>query len=88
MSLNKQSLINHLAKTHNLTQSEAINQIDNVFSSILELTAENDTSLRIRGFGCFSRKLSAPRKGRNPQTGESIDIPSKSTLRFKPSSSV
>ena len=86
--MNKQSLITHLTQTHNLTQSEALNQIDNVFNSILELTAENDTTLRIRGFGAFSRKLSAPRKGRNPQTGETIDIPAKSVLRFKPSSSV
>ena len=86
--MNKQTLINHLTQTHNLTQSEALNQIDNVLNSILELTAENDTQLRIRGFGAFSRKLSAPRKGRNPQTGQPIDIASKSVLRFKPSSAV
>ena len=88
MSLNKKDLILSLATNYNLTKSEAATQIDQTLDTILSLTAENDTSLRIRGFGAFSRKLSAPRKGRNPQTGQPIDIPSKSTLRFKPSSTL
>ena len=88
MSLNKKDLVLSLATNYNLTQSEAAKQVDQFVNSILELTAENDTSLRIRGFGCFSRKLSAPRKGRNPQTGQTLDIPAKSVLRFKPSNNL
>lgn len=37
------------------------------------------------GFGTFEYKTSAPRTGRNPQTGEAIKIAAKRTLKFKPS---
>ncbi len=37
-----------------------------------------------RGFGTFKTKVRAAKKGRNPKTGEAIEIPAKSTVTFKP----
>lgn len=42
-------------------------------------------SLQIRGFGTFRRVTTAPRTGRNPKTGEAIEVPARSVLKFKPS---
>ena len=39
----------------------------------------------IRGFGTFTVKTRAARKGRNPATGEPVDIPAQDTIHFKPS---
>ncbi|MCP3962440.1 MAG: HU family DNA-binding protein [bacterium] len=50
-----------------------------------ELAADEDGShkLRISGLGTFDTKLSAAREGRNPATGETIQIPAKKRIRFR-----
>lgn len=40
--------------------------------------------VRITGLGVFGTKRRAPRKGRNPKTGESIDIPARDVIAFRP----
>ena len=83
--MNKQDLINHISDTNDLTIPAATRAIDIVLEGITTLTNQKDSTLALRGFGSFSRVVTAPRKGRNPQTGETIDIPSRSTLKYKPS---
>ena len=43
---------------------------------------EKDNAIRLIGFGTFKKKVTAPRKGRNPQTGEAMDIPEHRRLTF------
>jgi DNA-binding protein HU-beta len=57
--------------------------IDAAFANISTIMA-NDDSVLITGFGKFSAKESAARKGRNPMTGEPIDIPAKKKIKFTP----
>lgn len=83
--MNKQDLINHISDTNDLTIPAATRAIDIVLEAITTLTNQKDSTLALRGFGSFSRVITAPRKGRNPQTGETIDIPSRSVLKYKPS---
>ena len=83
--MNKQDLINHISDTNDLTLPAATRAIDIVLDGITTLTNQKDSVLALRGFGSFSRIVTAPRKGRNPQTGQTIDIPSRSALKFKPS---
>ncbi|MBX6424226.1 HU family DNA-binding protein [Thermosulfurimonas sp. F29] len=45
---------------------------------------EKDESLVLRGFGTFTVRERASRKGRNPRTGEEITIPKRKVLAFKP----
>jgi integration host factor subunit beta len=40
--------------------------------------------IELRGFGNFKLKTRNPRKARNPRTGESVDVPAKKVLHFKP----
>ena len=83
--MNKQDLINHISDTNDLTIPAATRAINIVLDGITTLTNQKDSVLALRGFGSFSRIVTAPRKGRNPQTGEIMDIPSRSTLKYKPS---
>jgi DNA-binding protein HU-beta len=55
-----------------------------VFDAIVK-AVQNGDSVRIYGFGIFSVTNRAARKGRNPRTGEPLDIPASSHLKFSPS---
>ena len=46
---------------------------------------QNDQRIELRGFGSFSLRKRKPMRGRNPKTGEEIQISKKKTLNFKPS---
>lgn len=67
------------------TKRESANIVDTVFS-IMKETLNRGENLKISGFGNFEVKEKTPRKGRNPQTGESIMISRRRVLSFKPSS--
>ena len=42
--------------------------------------------IEVRGFGCFDLRHHAPRKARNPKTGESVNLPARVSVHFKPGS--
>jgi integration host factor subunit alpha len=52
---------------------------------LIKSTLENGEKIKIAGFGNFVVKEKATRRGRNPQTGEEIEISSRRILTFKPS---
>lgn len=70
--MNKGDLINEVAKVVN-TKKEAQEAVDCVFSSITRALKKGDT-VTLVGFGSFKVVGRKARKGRNPQTGEEIDI--------------
>lgn len=57
--------------------------LDLFFNQITQQLAE-DGRVELRGFGAFSTRERASRKGRNPRTGEAVDVPSKRVPYFKP----
>jgi integration host factor subunit alpha len=59
--------------------------MEEVFS-IIKSTLEQGENLKISGFGSFVVKQKNDRRGRNPQTGETISISSRRIVTFKPSS--
>lgn len=63
-----------------------------VFTGLLDLirgkVLEEGAEVRLKDFGTFKRRSSAARVGRNPRTGEDIDIPARVSLVFSPSSKV
>lgn len=59
------------------------NAVEAVFEVITETLAKGE-DVRIIGFGNFAVTERAARTGRNPQTGESIEIPASKTPKFKP----
>ncbi|MBV5328213.1 MAG: integration host factor subunit alpha [Chlorobium sp.] len=67
-----------------LSKKESAELVEAVFS-LIKSTLESGEKLKIAGFGNFEVKQKADRRGRNPQTGETITIEARKILTFKPS---
>ena len=67
-----------------LTKRESTDILDTVFT-IMKETLNQGENLKISGFGSFMVSEKSSRKGRNPQTGETITISSRRVLSFRPS---
>jgi DNA-binding protein HU-beta len=80
---NKQELVNDVATTTGLTKKDATAAVDAVFASIQDTLAKGD-KVQLIGFGNFEVRSRAARKGRNPQTGEEIEIAASKIPAFKP----
>jgi|APAra7269097024_1048537.scaffolds.fasta_scaffold00216_5 DNA-binding protein HU-beta len=81
--MNKTDLINAVAEAGELTKKQATLAVDAVFESILG-ALQNGDKVQLIGFGNFEVRERAARKGRNPQTGEEIEIAASKVPAFKP----
>lgn len=82
--MNKSNMVQNLKDKMNLSEKDAKQAVDIVFSSISD-SLKNNERTTISGFGTFEIRERAARKGRNPQTGEEITISSRKLPAFKPS---
>ncbi|WP_100405287.1 HU family DNA-binding protein [Bacillus solitudinis] len=80
--MNKTELINGVAERSQLSKKDAGSAVNAVFDLITESMATGET-VQLIGFGNFEVRERAARKGRNPQTGEEIDIAATKTPAFK-----
>ena len=80
--MNKADLTARVATEASLSSADADAAVRTVFSAIAEALARGDT-VRIAGFGTFSTRARPARRGRNPRTGERIDIAASTTPAFK-----
>lgn len=71
------------AENPEMTAEEVEKIVDLFFSQIIQRLAEGGR-VEIRGFGAFSTRSRNPRKGRNPRTGDAVDVPAKRVPYFKP----
>ncbi len=71
------------AENPELKMEEVERIVDLFFNQIIQRLADGGR-VELRGFGAFSTRDRDPRKGRNPRTGESVDVPSKRVPYFKP----
>jgi len=78
--MNKADLINEVAEVVG-TQKLAKEAVDCVIKVISDSLAKNDT-VQISGFGSFKVSERKARTGRNPQTGQAIEIPAGKVPRF------
>lgn len=72
------------SKEIKLNKKEMGKVVDSVLEGIVTTTSQ-DGLLKLVGFGNFEIRERSARKGRNPQSGEEIDIPAKKAPAFKPS---
>jgi len=84
--MNKGDLINEVAKVVS-TKKEAQEAVDCVLSSITKALKKGDTVTQV-GFGTFKVTNRKARKGRNPQTGEEIEIKASKAPKFTPGKSL
>ncbi|HAT55384.1 MAG: HU family DNA-binding protein [Furfurilactobacillus sp.] len=80
---NKAQLVNDVAAATGLTKKSATEAVDAVFDSVQKSLAKGD-KVQLIGFGNFEVRSRAARKGRNPQTGQEIEIPASKVPAFKP----
>ena len=80
--MNKGDLINKIADSAGITKGQAEDALNAVLDGITDALKIDDTVTLI-GFGSFSVSHRAARAGRNPQTGETIQIAAKNLAKFK-----
>jgi len=84
----RSELLQSLAADNPELRPEEIEQVvDLFFDEITQRLAEGGR-VELRGFGTFSTRQRAARTGRNPRTGESVEVPAKKVPYFKPGKEV
>lgn len=81
--MTKADLVAKIAADTKLTKADAERAL-NSFLSNVQKSLKKEGKLTLTGFGTFSVSKRAARKGRNPQTGETIQIKASKTVKFKP----
>jgi integration host factor subunit beta len=83
-TLTKADLIEEVLKVTELPRKESETIVETIFESIIESLQKGD-KIEIRGFGSFRTRQRRGRIGRNPKTGEKVNVPAKKIPFFKPS---
>ena len=81
--MTKADLVEKIAVQVELSKKESEQVVNAVFRSIIDALAQGD-KVELRGFGSFRTRLRDSRIGRNPKTGDKVDVPQKSVPFFKP----
>lgn len=79
--MTKSQLIDMLADGVGLTKKTAADAVNTMLQSVIDAVAKGGNVV-LTGFGTFKLRSRAARKGRNPQTGEEIDIPARRVPGF------
>jgi len=82
--MTKADIVEALYQKVGFSKKEASDLVELVFESLKSSLAQG-TKIKISGFGNFVVREKRPRVGRNPQTGESIEISARRVLTFRPS---
>ena len=86
--MNKAEMIEKVARVTGLTQKDAKMAVDAIFETepgrgIIATELDTDGKVTISGFGTFETRMRKPRTGRNPRTGETIQIAASKAPVFK-----
>lgn len=80
--MTKRDLVNELSKKTGTTQREAAKMVEALCEVICDQLSSGE-EVKLNGFGSFQIRHRAPRKGRNPVTGESMPVPATNVVAFK-----
>jgi len=81
--MTKAELVEEVARAAELNKRDAEVIVETVFGSIIGALHKGE-KVELRGFGSFRTRERGPRRGRNPKTGEPVDVPAKRVPYFKP----
>ena len=81
--MNKSDLISKVAELSDLTKKDATKAVDAIFDTITGALKAGD-KVQLVGFGNFEVRTRSARTGRNPQTGQEINIKASKVPAFKP----
>jgi integration host factor subunit beta len=79
----KKEIVRTISEEIGLTQLKTKEIVQKTFDAIVETLVE-DGRIELRNFGVFEVKRRAPRKARNPRTGDKVEVPEKFVVTFKP----
>ena len=82
--MTKADLVDRVTALGDLTRRDGEIIVDTLFESVIGALRSGD-KIEIRGFGSFRTRQRKPRMGRNPKTGEKVEVPAKKIPFFKPS---
>jgi len=82
-SMTKAELVEEVSRVSDLTKKHSEVIVETVFKSIIDALHRGE-KIELRGFGSFRLRQREPRKGRNPKTGDKVDVPPKKVPYFKP----
>jgi integration host factor subunit beta len=82
--MTKADLVDKVTSLGDLTRRDGEVIVDTLFESVIGALKAGD-KIEIRGFGSFRTRQRTARTGRNPKTGEKVDVPAKRVPFFKPS---
>lgn len=80
----RSELLQLLARENPELRAEEIEKVVNVFFDEIAERLARGGRVELRGFGAFSTREREARKGRNPRTGDSVEVPGKKVPYFKP----
>jgi len=83
--MNKAQLVEKMAASAGISKNAAERALNGFIEAVTEALQQGD-KVTLIGFGTFSVTQRKARQGRNPQTGEVIEIPAKKVVKFKPGS--
>jgi len=84
--MNKSDLVDALASSTGMTKADAARAVDALFATDTGIISKNlkfGKKVQITGFGTFEAKLRKARTGRNPRTGQTINIPATTSPSFR-----
>jgi integration host factor subunit beta len=81
--MTKAELVEEVARVSDLTKKHSESIVNTVFDSIID-ALQKDEKIELRGFGSFRIRQRRSRQGRNPKTGDKVDVPAKRIPYFKP----
>jgi integration host factor subunit beta len=82
--MTKADLVEKVTRLGDLTRRDGEIIVETIFDSVITALQSGD-KIEIRGFGSFRIRQRNPRIGRNPKTGERVEVPAKRVPYFKPS---
>ncbi len=83
MALTKKDLVLAIARETGMTQIEVKRVVQRFLDQLIGGLKEGKT-VELRNFGVFKVRQRAPRRGRNPKTGQEVPVPPKRVVVFKP----
>ena len=83
MALTKKDLVMAVARETGITQVDVKRVVQRTLDRVIESLKEGKT-IELRNFGVFKVRQRAPRRGRNPKTGQEVPVPPKRVVVFKP----
>jgi integration host factor subunit beta len=84
LTMTKADLVEEVTRVTELARKESEIVVETIFESIIQALQSGD-KIEIRGFGSFRTRQRGGRIGRNPKTGEKVEVPPKRIPFFKPS---